>query len=89
MNDDLVGIGGLLGRIVLLVLYALAIGAKTKQQPSKPLKSIQLDQSEKHRRREQIIRRARDRFARKITRRSPSHLVPLGQALEKLHANID
>ena len=41
MNDDLVGIGGLLGCIVLLVLYALAIGAKTKQQPSKPLKQIQ------------------------------------------------
>jgi len=41
MNDDLVGIGGLLGCIVLLVLYALAIGAKTKQQPSKPLKPIQ------------------------------------------------
>ena len=37
MNDDLVGIGGLLGCIVLLVLYALAIGAKTKQQPSKPI----------------------------------------------------
>ena len=30
MNDDLVGIGGLLGCTVLLVLYALAIGAKTK-----------------------------------------------------------
>ena len=41
MNDDLVGIGGLLGCIVLLVLYALAIGDKTKQQPSKPLKPIQ------------------------------------------------
>ena len=41
MNDDLVGVGGLLGCIVLLVLYALAIGAKTKQQPSKPLKPIQ------------------------------------------------
>lgn len=41
MNDDLVGIGGLLGYIVLLVLYALAIGVKTKQQPSKPLKPIQ------------------------------------------------
>ena len=41
MNDDVVGIGGLLGCTVLLVLYALAIGAKTKQQPSKPLKSIQ------------------------------------------------
>ena len=41
MNDDLVGIGGLLGCIVLLVLYALAIGAKTKQQPAKPLKPIQ------------------------------------------------
>lgn len=41
MNDDLVGIGGLLGCIVLLVRYALAIGAKTKQQPSKPLKPIQ------------------------------------------------
>ena len=41
MNDDLVGIGGLLGCIVLLVLYALAIGAKTKKQPSKPLKPIQ------------------------------------------------
>lgn len=41
MNDDLVGIGGLLGCIVLLVLYALAIGAKSKQQPSKPLKPIQ------------------------------------------------
>ena len=41
MNDDPVGIGGLLGCIVLLVLYALAIGAKTKQQPSKPLKPIQ------------------------------------------------
>ena len=32
MNDDLVGIGGLLGCIVLLVLYALAIGAKTKER---------------------------------------------------------
>ena len=42
MNDDVVGIGGLLGCIFLLVLYALAIGAKTKQQPSKPLKPIQL-----------------------------------------------
>lgn len=41
MNDDLVGIGGLLGCIVLLVLYALAIGAKTKQQPSKSLTPIQ------------------------------------------------
>ena len=41
MNDDLVGIGGLLGYIVLLVLYALAIRAKTKQQPSKLLKPIQ------------------------------------------------
>ena len=41
MNDDLVGIGGLLGCIVLLVLYALAIGAKTKQQLSKSLKPIQ------------------------------------------------
>lgn len=41
MNHDLVGIGGLLGCIVLLVLYALAIGAKIKQQPSKPLKPIQ------------------------------------------------
>ena len=41
MNDDLVGIGGLLGCTVLLVLYALAIGAKTKQQPSKSLKPIQ------------------------------------------------
>jgi len=41
MNDDIVGIGGLLGCIVLLVLYALAIGAKTKRQPSKPLKPIQ------------------------------------------------
>ncbi len=41
MNDDLVGIGGLLGCIVLLVLYALAIGAKTKQRPSKSLKPIQ------------------------------------------------
>ena len=41
MNDDLVGIGGLLGCIVLLVLYAPAIGAITKQQPSKPLKPIQ------------------------------------------------
>ena len=41
MNDDLVGIGGLLGCIVLLVLYALAIGAKIKQQPPKPLKPIQ------------------------------------------------
>ena len=41
MNDDLVGIRGLLGCIVLLVLYALAIGAKTKQQPSRPLKPIQ------------------------------------------------
>ena len=41
MNDDVVGIGGLLGCTVLLVLYALAIGAKTKRQPSKPLKPIQ------------------------------------------------
>ena len=41
MNDDIVGIGGLLGCTVLLVLYALAIGAKIKQQPSKPLKPIQ------------------------------------------------
>jgi hypothetical protein len=41
MNDDLVGIGGLLGCIVLLVFYALAIGAKTKQQPPRPLKPIQ------------------------------------------------
>jgi hypothetical protein len=41
MNDDLVGVGGLLGCIVLLVLYALAIGAKTKQQASKSLKPIQ------------------------------------------------
>ena len=41
MNDDLVGIGGLQGWIVLLVLYAPAIGAITKQQPSKPLKPIQ------------------------------------------------
>ena len=41
MNDDLIGIGGLLGCIVLLVLYALAIGAKTKQQPSERLKPIQ------------------------------------------------
>ena len=41
MNDDLVGIGGPLGCIVLLVLYALAIRAKTKQQPSKPLAVIQ------------------------------------------------
>ena len=35
MNDDLLGTGGLLGCIVLPVIYALAIGAKTKQQPSK------------------------------------------------------
>lgn len=41
MNDDLVGIGGLLGYIALLVLYALVIGAKIKQQPSKPLKPTQ------------------------------------------------
>ena len=41
MNDDLVGIGGLLSCLVLLILYALAIGAKTEQQPSKPLKPIQ------------------------------------------------
>ena len=41
MNDDLVGIGGLLVCIVLLVLYALAIGSKTKQQLSKSLKPIQ------------------------------------------------
>ena len=41
MNDDLVGIGGLLGCTVLLALYALAIGAKTKQQPSKALKPLQ------------------------------------------------
>ena len=47
MNDDLVGIGGLLGCIVLLVLYALAIGAKTKQQLSKPLKLIQPQSSSK------------------------------------------
>jgi hypothetical protein len=40
MTDDLLGIGGLLGCIVLLVLYALAIGAKTKKQPSKPFKPI-------------------------------------------------
>ena len=40
MYDDLVGIGGLLSCIVLLTLYALAIGAKTKQQPSKPLTPI-------------------------------------------------
>ena len=37
MKDDLVGIGGLLGCIVPPMLYALAIGAKTKQQPSKHL----------------------------------------------------
>ena len=41
MTDDLVGIGGLLSCLVLLILYTLAIGAKTKQQPSKPLKLIQ------------------------------------------------
>ena len=41
MNDDLVGIGGLLGCTVLIVLYARAIGAKIKQHPSKPLKPIQ------------------------------------------------
>ena len=46
MNDDLVGIEGLLGCIVLLVVYALAIGAKTKQQPSKPLKPIQSELTE-------------------------------------------
>jgi len=40
MNDDLVGIEGLLRCIVLLVLYALAIGAKTKQQLSKPFAPI-------------------------------------------------
>lgn len=38
MNVDLVGIGGLLGCIILVVIYALAIGAKAKQQPPKPLK---------------------------------------------------
>ena len=47
MNDDLVGIGGLLGCIFLLVLYALAIGAKTKQRPSKPVKPIQSELSQK------------------------------------------
>ena len=41
MNGDLIGVGGLLGCIVLLFLYALAIGVKIKQQPSKPLKPIQ------------------------------------------------
>ena len=41
MNDDLVGIGGLLSCLALLILYTLAIGAKTEQQPSKPLKPIQ------------------------------------------------
>ncbi len=41
MNGDLTGIGGLLGRIVLTVSYALAIGTKIKQHPFKPLKPIQ------------------------------------------------
>ena len=41
MNGDLTGIGGLPGRKVLIVLYALAVGTKIKQHPSKPLKPIQ------------------------------------------------
>ena len=41
MNGDLTGIGGLLGRIVPTVSYALAIGTKIKQHPFKPLKPIQ------------------------------------------------
>ena len=41
MNGDLTGIGGLPGRIVLIVLYALAVGTKIKQHPSKPLNPIQ------------------------------------------------
>ena len=42
MHDDLLGIGGPQGCIVFPVLYGLAIRAKTKQQPSKPLKPMQL-----------------------------------------------
>ena len=47
MNDDLVGIGGLLSCLALLILYTLAIGAKTKQQPSNPFKPIQPRSSQK------------------------------------------
>ena len=47
MNDDLMGIGGLLGCTVLLARYALAIGATIKQRPSKPVKPIQSELSQK------------------------------------------